>query len=107
MISTSPFAPHVTPTTLASTFVPHAALMTPPATSSVVPVSPPAAQPVSRILLAGVVLISTMVHPHPMQTRGAAGFRQPKLYVAATLSPIAKSVRAALIDPHWWVAMKE
>jgi hypothetical protein len=31
-----------------------------------------------------------MVHLHPMWTRGAVGFQQPKLYIIATLSPIPK-----------------
>jgi hypothetical protein len=42
-----------------------------------------------------------------MWTRGAASFRQPKIYVAATLSPVLKSVLAALADPHWSAAMVE
>jgi hypothetical protein len=31
----------------------------------------------------------------------------PKLYIAATLSPVLKSVWAVLADPHWRVAMEE
>jgi hypothetical protein len=42
-----------------------------------------------------------------MWTRVDAGFWQPKLYVAATLSPIPKSVWAALANPHWQAAMEE
>jgi hypothetical protein len=48
-----------------------------------------------------------MVHLHPMWTRGAVGFQQPKLYIIATLSPIPKSIQTALADPHWWVATEE
>jgi hypothetical protein len=48
-----------------------------------------------------------MVHPHPMRTRGVVSFHQPKLYIAATLSPISESVHATLTDPHWRAAMEE
>jgi hypothetical protein len=47
-----------------------------------------------------VVPIPPVVHPHPMVTRGKAGFRQPALYLATAVSPIPQSVRAALTDPH-------
>jgi hypothetical protein len=60
--------------------------MTPPAASSAAPISPPAAQPVPHVLPTGVVFVSPVVHMHPMRFRGPASFRQPKLYVAATLS---------------------
>jgi hypothetical protein len=81
--------------------MPHAALTTPSTASSTVPVLPPAAQPVPRDPA------SPVVHLHPMRNQGVASFRQPKLYIATTLSPVLKSVRATLIDPHWWVAMEE
>jgi hypothetical protein len=103
----SPFAPCVTPTTSILTSAPHAALMTPPAASLVAPVSPPTAKPVPCVLPADAVPISPVVHPHPMWTRGAVSFRQPKLYVTATLSLVLKSVRFALTFPHWWAAMEE
>jgi hypothetical protein len=48
-----------------------------------------------------------MVHPHPMRTRATVDFRQPKLYITATLSPILKSVQATLTDPHSRAAMEE
>jgi hypothetical protein len=37
----------------------------------------------------------------------AIGFQQPKLYITISLSLILKSVRAALVDHHWRVAMDE
>jgi hypothetical protein len=58
------------------------------------PVSPLPAAPssppptASRVLPPGAVLIPPVVHPHPMVTRGKAGFRQPTLYVATAVSPI-------------------
>jgi hypothetical protein len=48
-------------TTLASTSAPHAALAIPPTTSLAMPASPPASQPVPRVLLAGAVPVSLMV----------------------------------------------
>jgi hypothetical protein len=42
-----------------------------------------------------------------MRTQGATGFRQPKLYVAATISLVPKLVQVALTDPHWRAAMEE
>jgi hypothetical protein len=93
--------------TSASTSAPCGAPTTPPVASSVVPASPSAAQPVFHVLSASAVPVSPVVHPHPMRTREAADFRQPKLYIAATLSPIPKLVRAALADPHWQAAMEE
>jgi hypothetical protein len=94
-------------TTLASTSTSHAALTTPPATASVVPTSPQDAQSVPRMLSADAVPVSSVVHPHPMRSHGAVGFQQLKLYIAATVSPIPKSVWAALADPHWWTTMEE
>jgi hypothetical protein len=103
----SPSAPHAALTTPASTSVPCVALMTSPAASSIVPVLPPTAQPVPHVLPAGAVPISSVVHLHLMQTRGAVGFRQPKLYIITTLSPIPKLVWVTLDDPQWRAAMAE
>jgi hypothetical protein len=88
----SPSVPRVALMTSASTCMPHAAPRTPPSTSSVAPVSPSAAQPVLHVLPTGVVPVSLVVHLHPMRTQGTTGFRQPKIYVAATLSLIPKLV---------------
>jgi hypothetical protein len=104
---TSPSTPCAAPTTLASTSVPHTAPTIPPAASSVAPVSPLVTQPMLRVLPVGAVPVSPVVHLHPMRTRGAVGFLQPKLYVAATLTPIPKSVRVALADPNWQATMEE
>jgi hypothetical protein len=103
----SPSVPRVAPMTPALTSAPCAAPMTPPAASSTTLVLPPTAQPLPHVLLVGVVPVSPVVHPHLMWTHGATGFLQPKLYITATLSPVLKSVRTTLIDPHWWAAMEE
>jgi hypothetical protein len=100
MTLTSPSAPHVAPMTPALTSSPRATLMTPPIASLAAPISPPAAQPVPRVLPAGAVLISLVVHPHLMQIRGVVGFWQPNLYITTTLSPFPKSVWGALADHH-------
>jgi hypothetical protein len=71
----------------------------------VAPSSPP--PPASRGLPPSAMPIPPVVHPHPMVTRGKAGFRQPALYLATAVSPILQSVRAALTDPHWRDAMEE
>jgi hypothetical protein len=81
--------------------------MTPPVASLVALDSPPATQPVPHVLQASAVTVSPVVHPHSMQTRGAAGFRQPKLYIAATLSLFLKFVHVTLANPHWWAAMEK
>jgi hypothetical protein len=103
----SPFMPCDAPMTSASTSTPRVAPTIPPAASSVTRVSPSIAQPVPHRLPTGVVPISPMVHPHPMRTQGVISFQQPKLYDVATLSPVPKSVRVILANPHWWVAMEE
>jgi hypothetical protein len=113
MAPTSSPVPCAATTTLASPSVPRAALMTLTSTSAlratptthlfaslVAPVSPPTAQPVPRMLPVGAVPVSLMLHPHPMQTRWTANVQHPKLYIAATPSPIPKSVRASLAYPH-------
>jgi hypothetical protein len=73
----SPSAPLAALMTLASTYAPHVAPTTPPAASSMAPISPPATQLVPRMLSAGAVPVSPVVHPHLMRTRGAAGFCNP------------------------------
>jgi hypothetical protein len=49
--------------------------------------------------------------PHPMITRGRAGIHKPNpkyaMVVPETLSPIPRSVRSAVKDPHWYAAMKK
>jgi hypothetical protein len=108
MTLASPSAPHAPPMTLASSSAPCAAPMTPPAPSSVAPVSPLAAQPVPHELPAGAVLVCPVDHLHPMQTRGAVGFQQHKLYIDATLSLLSQSqFGPTLVDPHCWAAMEE
>jgi hypothetical protein len=50
-----------------------------------------------------------IVNEHTMRTCGKSGFIQPvdKLNLqAAALSPVPKSVRSALTDPHWRAAMQ-
>jgi hypothetical protein len=75
----SPSAPLAALMTLASTYTPRVAPTTPPAASSMTPISPPATQLVPRVLSAGAVPVS----------------------------PILKSVRATLTDPHWRAAREE
>jgi hypothetical protein len=62
MTPASPSMPHATPTSSASASVLRVSPMTPHVASSVVPVSPLATQLVPRMLPAGVVPISPMVH---------------------------------------------
>jgi hypothetical protein len=69
-----PSVPLVALTTPVSTSAPPVVLKTPPAASSVVPVSPPAAQLVPHVLPTSAVSVSPMVHPHLMRTHGAVGF---------------------------------
>ena len=42
-----------------------------------------------------------------MRTRGKAGFRQPAALQTTSLSPIPRTYRVALADPHWRAAMQE
>jgi hypothetical protein len=86
MTLTLTFSPRAAPMTLSLISAPHAAPTTPPVASLVALDSPPATQPVPHVLQASAVTVSPMVHLHSMQTRGAVSFRQPKLYIAATLS---------------------
>jgi hypothetical protein len=56
----------------------------------------------------GVVPIPPLVNTHNMTTRGKVGFLQPRLALhAEALSPIPRSCRDALTDPHWRHAMEE
>jgi histone deacetylase 1/2 len=41
-----------------------------------------------------------------MRTRGKRGIRMPALFQTAPLSPIPRTYRAALADPHWRAAME-
>jgi hypothetical protein len=107
MTLASPSMPHASPMTLASISTPRVALTTPLTSSSATAISPPAARSVPRMLRVGAAPSPLVVHLHPMRTYGAIGFWQPKLYIAVTLSPILKSVRVTLADPHWRVAMRK
>jgi hypothetical protein len=42
-----------------------------------------------------------------MTTRGKRGLRFPALFEASALSPIPRSYRAALVNPHWRAAMEQ
>ena len=42
-----------------------------------------------------------------MTTRAKLGFRQPALFHAVALSPVPRTYRTALADPHWRQAMEE
>jgi hypothetical protein len=64
----SPSAPLAALMILTSTSVPRVTQTTHPVTSSMVPVSPLATQPVPHVLPAGAVPVSPMVHLHPMWT---------------------------------------
>jgi hypothetical protein len=101
--------PHAAPITPASTSTPRVKLTTPLASSLATPASPSVAQSVSHVLPAGAVPVSHVVYLHPMRTRGATDFWQPKIYIATTLSlsPILKSARTALTDPHWRTTMEK
>lgn len=94
--------------------VPRAAVHAPPPP---LPVSPAAHFYVRRLRPAAAtppalpqkaVPIPPVVNQHAMATRGKHGFRQPTTLVASTPpSPIPKTYRAALADPHWRRAMEE
>jgi hypothetical protein len=64
------FMPCVAPMTPILTSAPCTALTTHPATSSTVSALSSAAQPVPRLLPPSVVPVSPVVHPHPMRTVG-------------------------------------
>jgi hypothetical protein len=54
--------------------------------------------------------VTPPVNPHRMVTRAKDGFRmatQPFAFTASTPSLIPSSVRAALADPNWRVAMED
>jgi hypothetical protein len=54
--------------------------------------------------------VTLPVNPHRMVTRAKDGFRmatQSFAFTASTPSPIPSSVRAALADPNWRVAMED
>ena len=53
--------------------------------------------------------IVPVVNDHSMRTRGKSGFIQPvdRLNLhTATLSPLPKTFRSALVDPNWRAAMR-
>jgi hypothetical protein len=56
----------------------------------------------------GAIPIPPVVNPHGMATRGKTGYHQPRLGLhSEVLSPIPRSFRDALADPHWRKAMEE
>ena len=56
----------------------------------------------------GVVPIPPVANSHGMLTRGKSGYHQPRLHLhTEALSPIPRSCRDALTDPHWRRAMEE
>jgi hypothetical protein len=55
----------------------------------------------------GAVVVPPVVNHHRMTTRGKRGLRFPALFEASALSPIPRSYRAALADPHWRAAMEQ
>jgi hypothetical protein len=65
-----------------------------------------AASRAGRVVAQSVV---SVINDHGMQTRGKSGFTRPvdRLNLhAGTLSPISTSIRTALTDPQWRVAMQ-
>ena len=76
----------------------------PAAPTPVVASSPSAA---ASQLPPGAVPVPPVVNHHRMTTRAKLGFRQPALFHAAQLSPVPRTYRAALADPHWRQAMEE
>jgi len=56
----------------------------------------------------GAVSIPPVANSHSMATRGKTGYRQPRLALhAEALSPLPRSCRDALADPHWRRAMED
>ena len=56
----------------------------------------------------GAVPIPPVANTHGMATRGKSGYRQPRLALhTEALSPLPRSCRDALADPHWRRAMEE
>lgn len=60
-----------------------------------------------------VQCITSMVNEHPMQTRINDDIRVPRDYLilqaskTSTISPVPKTYRGALTDPHWHAIMVE
>jgi len=79
----------------------------PPRRSSMVP-SPPRYVKSDPPVPAGAVSIPPVANSHGMATRGKTGYRQPRLALhTEALSPLLRSYRDALADPHWCQAMED
>jgi len=79
----------------------------PPRRSGLIP-SPPRYVKQDPPLPMGAVPIPPVANTHGMATRGKIGYRQPRLALhAAALSPLPRSCRDALADPHWRQAMED
>ena len=76
----------------------------PPRRSSIIP-SPP--RYVKDGPPVGAVPVTPVDNNHGMMTRGKTGYIQPRILHAEGLSPIPRSCRDALADPHWRRAMEE
>jgi hypothetical protein len=68
---------------------------------------PPDDPGTTPIVPVGAVVVPPMVNHHRMTTRGKRGLRFPALFEASALSPIPRSYRVALADPHWRAAMEQ
>jgi hypothetical protein len=68
---------------------------------------PPDDPGTTPIVPVGAVVVPPVVNHHCMTTRGKRGLRFPALFEASALSPIPRSYRAALADPHWHAAMEQ
>jgi hypothetical protein len=80
--------------------LPAPAVAAPPPTTTPSSPAPPQLPP-------GAIPVSPVVNHHRMTTRAKLGFRQPALFHVAALSPVPRTYRTALADPHWRQAMEE
>ena len=70
-------------------------------------VPPPSAISSAPAIPKGTVRIEPTANAHGMTTRAKAGLRFPSVHHTMSLSPVPRTFRSALADPHWRAAMEE
>jgi hypothetical protein len=82
---------------------------TPTSASSAAPDDSPSPPPLAPPPHAVTILAPN--NEHTMRTRAKSGFRLParklNLHVTTNISPLPKSYKSALLDPHWAAAMSD
>jgi hypothetical protein len=71
------------------------------------PIAPALAAAPAAPLPKGAVAVPPVTIQHSMGTRSKSGYRMPSIYHVVPLSPVPKTFRSALADPHWRPAMEE